>query len=292
MSDATPPPFPSDADVPRENVTPLPEPFEAVLADFRAWIREHLEQAESILAGPPSTGLDVTTLLGHFTALRQEINLQTRSQRSQLEQNAQTLEQLSQAFEALQTQQESSEDEEPAPAHESIKPILKTLIDSHDVLALAQSHVRKMQATVVSPEQGTPSSEEIPSEKLKIRLPYWTKWFGLDTNIEAQIDLWQQKRTKPVAVVESEAFIRQKNTVDSILTGYAMSLQRLERAMEQLGLERMDCVGEPFDPETMEVVDVVKDPSRTGTEVLEEVRPGYYLEDKLFRYAQVRVARP
>ena len=66
----------------------------------------------------------------------------------------------------------------------------------------------------------------------------------------------------------------------------------LERALEQHGLERVSCVGEPFDPETMEVAEVVRDPERTITEVIGELRPGYRWRGKLLRYAQVRVARP
>jgi molecular chaperone GrpE len=68
-------------------------------------------------------------------------------------------------------------------------------------------------------------------------------------------------------------------------------LQRLERAIEQQGLEAIECVGEPFDPETMEVAEVVREPGRDSTEVLEEIRRGYFWRGRLFRYAQVRVAR-
>jgi molecular chaperone GrpE (heat shock protein) len=41
----------------------------------------------------------------------------------------------------------------------------------------------------------------------------------------------------------------------------------------------------------MEVVEVVTEPGRTGTEVLEIVRRGYLWNERLFRPAQVRVAR-
>jgi molecular chaperone GrpE (heat shock protein) len=42
----------------------------------------------------------------------------------------------------------------------------------------------------------------------------------------------------------------------------------------------------------MEVAEVVSEPGRTGTEVLEEVRRGYRWRGRVFRPAQVRVARP
>ena len=78
----------------------------------------------------------------------------------------------------------------------------------------------------------------------------------------------------------------------SVLTGYTMSLQRLERALAQQGLEPMQCLGQPFDPETMEVVEVVTQPGRFGIEVIDEVRRGYLRRGRVFRFAQVRVAKP
>ena len=40
------------------------------------------------------------------------------------------------------------------------------------------------------------------------------------------------------------------------------------------------------------VAEVVREPSRTGTIVLDEIRRGYRRQGRLFRYAQVRVAKP
>jgi molecular chaperone GrpE len=71
-----------------------------------------------------------------------------------------------------------------------------------------------------------------------------------------------------------------------------MSLQRIERALQQQGLESIACIGEPFDPETMEVAEVVREEGRGRTEVINVLRPGYWWRGRLFRYAQVRVAKP
>ena len=61
--------------------------------------------------------------------------------------------------------------------------------------------------------------------------------------------------------------------------------------MQQQGLEAIPTVGERFDPERMEVIEVVADSGKPGGEVLEEVRRGYFWRGRLFRYAQVRVAK-
>jgi molecular chaperone GrpE len=70
-----------------------------------------------------------------------------------------------------------------------------------------------------------------------------------------------------------------------------MGLQRLERALSQHGLEAIPAAGEPFDPERMEVLEAVDGTGRPPGEVLAEVRRGYLWRGRVFRYAQVRVAR-
>ena len=77
----------------------------------------------------------------------------------------------------------------------------------------------------------------------------------------------------------------------SLLMGYTMSVQRIERALEQSGFEPISTVGEPFDPERMEAVAAVPDSGRPAGQVLEEVRRGYLWRGRVFRYAQVSVAR-
>jgi molecular chaperone GrpE len=73
--------------------------------------------------------------------------------------------------------------------------------------------------------------------------------------------------------------------------GYALSLRRVERLLPELELEPIACTGQPFDPETMEVVEVVGDSGQTTGTVVEELRPGYWWRGAVFRYAQVKVAR-
>jgi molecular chaperone GrpE len=78
--------------------------------------------------------------------------------------------------------------------------------------------------------------------------------------------------------------------LDSLVTGYTMSLQRVERALEQLGLTRMESTG-AFDPERMEAVEVVTDTTRPPGHIVEVVRPGYLYRGRVFRFAQVSVTR-
>jgi molecular chaperone GrpE len=105
-----------------------------------------------------------------------------------------------------------------------------------------------------------------------------------------------RRRQIETALAERAALIQQQvstvcRAVDSVLAGYTMSAQRLERTLEQLGLEAISCRGELFDPETMEVVEAVGGTGLRSGEVIEEVRRGYLWRGRVFRYAQVKVAR-
>ena len=97
---------------------------------------------------------------------------------------------------------------------------------------------------------------------------------------------------KGLAVSAGQAVVdRIRTMLDSLFTGYTMSLRRVERALQQHGLEPMLCVGRPFDPEQMEVVEAVAGSGRPAGEVLDEVRRGWQWNGRVFRFAQVRVAK-
>jgi molecular chaperone GrpE len=267
---------------------------ESILADFRAWLLEARETPTSSLPSPlggrgqgdgETPSLDVATVLQHFIALRQEVNLQTKATRAQQEQSAQAIGLMQEAMVALEKQEDKSVGDE------ALRPLLKTLIDTYDALSLAEREVQRMLDNPPQLPAALAPSDQPPQIKLKI--PHWARWLGLDASIEAQLaplHAWCAAHAGKPAADQSAARLQQ--ILDALLVGYRMSLQRLERAMTQHGLETIACVGEPFDPETMEVADVVREEGRTSTDVLQEIRRGYLWRGRLFRYAQVRVAKP
>lgn len=260
--------------------------IDKILADFRGWLMETPE----LPTAEPAPALDVATVVQQFTALRQEVNLQTKSSRAQLEQNAAALAALEEALAALKRQPQDDRNSQ----DEALRPLLKTLIDAHDALALAQREVRRMLEN--APEDAPAETRIAPAPPaIKLRLPYWSRWFGLDASIDAQLAplfAWAKAQSSAPGLPADESGARHRQALDALLVGYTMSLQRLERAFDQHDLEAIACVGEPFDPETMEVAEVVHEEGRDSTEVIQEIRRGYFWRGKLFRYAQVRVAKP
>lgn len=255
-----------------------PEAIESILADFRAW----LEEAHDAPPPEDAPGLEIATIVQQFTALRQEVNLQTKASRAQLEQHTQAQSLLQQALESLKNQpaEEDTSDD-------VLRPLLKTLIDAHDSLSLARCEVQRLLDKTPMTQNPPPAT----AASIELRLPYWTRWIGLDRTINKQLDRHNRRAVARAAVVP-DPVPPFRRMFDALLVGYDMSLQRIERALQQHGLESIACIGAPFDPETMEVAEVVREKGRTATEVIDVLRPGYRWRGRLFRYAQVRVAKP
>ncbi|MFO0810142.1 MAG: nucleotide exchange factor GrpE [Gemmataceae bacterium] len=205
-----------------------PEQIEAALADFRAWLTELTEPPPE----PPEDDtepVDLATVVAAFTALRHEVNLQTKATRALGEQVAQRL-----AEPPRETPASGDDD--------AVKSLLKTLVDVYDALAIAMREVEKPRPTPAG---------------------WLARW-----------------RMPPLADAVAEG----------LLSGYRLSLQRIDRALSQYGLEPIATDGVAFDPELMEAVEAVASDKPSGT-VIGDVRRGYRRGGRVFRYAQVRVAR-
>jgi molecular chaperone GrpE len=66
--------------------------------------------------------------------------------------------------------------------------------------------------------------------------------------------------------------------------------KQLQDALEKLGMTPISARGEPFDPHYHEAVDIVDTPKSPPNTVVDEVRRGYKLKDRLLRPAMVLVA--
>jgi molecular chaperone GrpE len=267
---------------------------------------------------PPAAAqpLDLHTLLSQFVALRHEVNLQTKASRVQQEQNAEALKELGQALELLGRQQEARPSTDGQDRDEQLRPLLKTLIDLHDSLALAGREVQRVQealgATLEKLDTVALDEEEEPEPPLPASAPppsrsFFARLFGgrpapPPAGVSPEVFRpWRERLARQREELQAlrdgqeearQAAERVRSFITSLVTGYTMSVQRLERALHQHELEPIPTVGQPFDPDMMEAVEVVADTGRTSTEVIEEVRRGYLWRGKVFRFAQVRVARP
>jgi molecular chaperone GrpE len=77
----------------------------------------------------------------------------------------------------------------------------------------------------------------------------------------------------------------------SLQTGVAMIAQQLRSALVESGLEEVDAAGKPFDPNWHEAVSQQESAEVPEGNVLQQLRKGYKLRDRLIRPATVVVAK-
>ena len=83
----------------------------------------------------------------------------------------------------------------------------------------------------------------------------------------------------------------QTATVESLREGKALTLKMLGKVMEDHGLEVVDPLGAPFDPECHEAMTTAPSEEQEENTVLEVLQKGFKLNDRLIRPAMVVVSR-
>lgn len=79
--------------------------------------------------------------------------------------------------------------------------------------------------------------------------------------------------------------------VKTLRDGIEMTEKELLSAFERHGITRLEPLGERLDPHSHEALFEIPDPNTPAGTVLQVLRPGYRLHDRLLRAAQVGVAR-
>lgn len=80
--------------------------------------------------------------------------------------------------------------------------------------------------------------------------------------------------------------------VKSVADGVAMVSQQLEETINRFGIERLEAVGKPFDPNLHDAVQRMPTSEHPAGTVVAEMMPGYMMGDRLLRAAMVVVAAP
>jgi molecular chaperone GrpE len=81
------------------------------------------------------------------------------------------------------------------------------------------------------------------------------------------------------------------NSMESLRTGITMVYNQLKVALTEAGLEEIDATNQPFDPKLHEAVSQQESAEVPEGHVLQQLRKGYKLRDRLLRPASVVVAK-
>lgn len=77
----------------------------------------------------------------------------------------------------------------------------------------------------------------------------------------------------------------------AVMDGIKLVQKEFHRILEDNGVKRIETRGKQFDPNVHEAVLAVETGEYPDGEIIEEVRAGYMLNDRLLRPAQVKVAK-
>ena len=81
------------------------------------------------------------------------------------------------------------------------------------------------------------------------------------------------------------------SSAQSLQTGVSMIFQQLKKVLTESGLEEVDATGQKFDPNLHEAVSQQESAEVPEGQVIQQLRKGYKLRDRLLRPATVVVAK-
>jgi molecular chaperone GrpE len=84
--------------------------------------------------------------------------------------------------------------------------------------------------------------------------------------------------------------LKSTGSAEQLRTGVELIVKQMEEALRSLNVQTIETVGAQFDPRVHEALEMVEREDVPDHQVLEEVRRGYRIKDRMLRPALVRVA--
>jgi molecular chaperone GrpE len=84
--------------------------------------------------------------------------------------------------------------------------------------------------------------------------------------------------------------LKSDGTLEQLRAGVGLILKQMEEALRGLNVQPVETVGSQFDPRIHEALGSIETAEFPDHQVLEEIRRGYRIRDKLLRPALVRIA--
>jgi len=108
-------------------------------------------------------------------------------------------------------------------------------------------------------------------------------------NIYADVKADTLKKLLPI-FDNLERALRQETADEAYKKGVEMTMVQFNQTLEKLGITEIPALGEKFDPNVHNAVMHVEDESLGENEVVEVFQKGFKLNDKVIRFAMVKVA--
>jgi len=142
-------------------------------------------------------------------------------------------------------------------------------------------------------------AEKKRSEDYLLRLKYaQADVENLKKRYERQIEEARKYCTEPLVVElldvvdELELAVKSgssSNSAEAVIQGVEMTLKKLKKVLENEGVSPIESVGKPFDPSKHNAVAKTEEEGAEGCKIVEEVRKGYTMREKVIRPSVVKV---
>lgn len=252
---------------------------DAILDRFRQWLDSARSEAENQGRFEPGCSSDsdapeefgIIDLVEEFTALRHEVNLQTKSSRGLSEQTETLLSALRQAIEHFR----SVEPRESQAAWTAGKALAEGLADLDEALVRGQREIERArhQIALLSVRALETALNDLHRRRSWLRRR-----------------LLRRYHNQIIEIVQHDGLSRDE-LFQSFLEGYGLIQKRLRRVMAAEMVNWIPCEGLPVDPELMTVLEVVDLPDHRPGTVIKELRRGYTWRGRVIRYAEVQAVR-
>jgi molecular chaperone GrpE len=250
---------------------------EAILERFRQRLDEF--RADAVVVAPPATlqgseagsarQFGLIDLVEEFTALRQELKLQTKSTRGLQEQTEALLPPLRQAIEHIR----SVAPREEQAAWTAGKPLAEGLATLGEALARCRAEIERAASTT-------------KAELHRVLMQALDEHHLSKSWIDRRLSRRRHQQVRDL-IAGATASVRQ-DWFESLLEGFELIQNRLRRVMQSEGIEHIECLDRHVDPERMIVVDLADAPDRPSHTVVEVLRQGYAWRGRILRLAEVR----
>jgi molecular chaperone GrpE len=84
--------------------------------------------------------------------------------------------------------------------------------------------------------------------------------------------------------------LNSNGTAEQLRTGVDLIAKQMDEALRSLNVTPVETVGHPFDPRVHEALESVERPDLPDHQVIDEIRRGYRIKDRLLRPALVRIS--
>jgi molecular chaperone GrpE len=254
-----------------------PLDHEAILSRFRDWLDATRAEAAALDECPAEDEpvgepVGLYQLAERLTALRHDVKLLAKATRSSEERNEATLLSMNAAIEQFRAVTPREEEA----GQKAARPLVEALVELDESLVRGRSVIERARQRMLQEWHAQLAESRDRLDQLYRTQPWWRR---------ALVRPWHEAAKD----VYSDRWLETgRNIFDSLLEGYDLIQNRARRAMQEQSIVRMECVGKSADPHCMTVVEVVSDPAHPAGTVAEEVRPGYYWDGRVLRFAEVK----